>query len=248
MRVEQSILGGDIMIYITGDTHRSFGRIELFCRQMKTTKKDILIMLGDVGINYDADEEDKQLKKKLHRLPLTLFCIHGNHEQRPQCIPGYTEKVWHGGTIFIEPEYPNLLFAKDGEIFDFDGRKCIVIGGAYSIDKFFRLERGGHWWENEQPSDEIKERVENALKDANWQVDTVFSHTCPLKYEPTEGFLPGIDQSTVDKSTEEWLDSIESRLHYKQWYCGHYHITKKIDKMVFMFKDFRVFSFGEDQS
>ena len=41
------------------------------------------------------------------------------------------------------------------------------------------------------------------IRDRNWQVDVVFSHTCPLKYEPVEVFLPGIDQSTVDKSTEE---------------------------------------------
>jgi hypothetical protein len=86
-----------------------------------------------------------------------------NHEQRPQSIAGYTETLWHGGTVFMEPEFPNLLFAKDGEIYDFDGRKCIVIGGAYSVDKFFRLARGLNWWEDEQPSDEIKVQVEEKL-------------------------------------------------------------------------------------
>ena len=49
-----------------------------------------------------------------------------------------------------------------------------------------------------------------------------------------------IDQRTVDKSTEEWLDSIEQRLSYKRWYCGHYHTEKKIDKLRFMFKDYEV--------
>jgi predicted phosphodiesterase len=191
------------MIYITGDTHRGFKRIELLCQQMQTTKKDILIILGDVGINYDGGEDDRRLKQMLRKIPLTLFCIHGNHEQRPQYIPGYTETDWHGGTVFIQPEYPNLLFAKDGELFDLDGRKCIVIGGAYSVDKFIRLERRARWWENEQPSDEIKANVEKTLEDVDWKIDVVLSHTCPLRYEPTEVFLPGIDQSTVDDSTEE---------------------------------------------
>ena len=58
------------------------------------------------------------------------------------------------------------------------------------------------------------------------------------KYAPVEVFLPGIDQSTVDKSTEEWLATIESKLHYERWYCGHYHTRKQIDKMQFMFEDF----------
>ena len=203
----------------------------------------MLIILGDAGINGHGVEEDRRLKQALSRLPLTLFCLHGNHEQRPQSITGYTEALWHGGTVFMEHEFSNLLFAKDSEIYDFDGRKCLVIGGAYSVDKFFRLARGWSWWEDEQPSDEIKARVEEKLEKENWRVDVVLSHTCPLKYEPTEVFLPGIDQSTVDKSTEQWLGTIEQRLQYDEWYCGHYHTSKQVDKMVFMYQDIRMFSF-----
>jgi 3-oxoacid CoA-transferase subunit A len=44
------------------------------------------------------------------------------------------------------------------------------------------------------------------------KIDVVFSHTCPAKYIPTECFLSGIDQSRVDNSTEEWLDTIEDKL------------------------------------
>lgn len=31
-------------------------------------------------------------------------------------------------------------------------------------------------------------------------------------------FLPNIDQSMVDYSTEEWLETIEERLDYEVWY------------------------------
>ena len=41
-------------------------------------------------------------------------------------------KNWHDGVVYYEPEFPNILFAKDGEIYDFDGKKALVIGGAYS--------------------------------------------------------------------------------------------------------------------
>lgn len=231
------------MVYITGDTHRNFSRIEVFCRQLDTIVKDVMIILGDAGINSHGIEKDRQLKQILSRLPLTLLCIHGNHEQRPQNITGYSETIWRGGAVFMEPEYPNLLFAKDGEIFDFDGRRCVVIGGAYSVDKFFRLAHGWGWWEDEQPSDEIKARVEKRLEKENWRVDVVLSHTCPLKYEPTEVFLSGIDQSTVDKSTEQWLGTIEQRLQYKEWYCGHYHTSKQVGKLIFMYQDIRMFAF-----
>ena len=44
--------------------------------------------------------------------------------------------------------------------------------------------------------------------------DIVLNHTCPLKYEPTECFLPSLDQSTDDKSTEIWLGEIEEKIDY----------------------------------
>lgn len=161
-------------------------------------------------------------------MPITIFAIHGNHEQRLCAIAGYQEKTWRGGTVYLKPQYPNLLFAKGGEVFEFDGKHAIVIGGVYSIDKDIRLMYGWGWWEDEQPSKEIKRYVEQQLLKINWKVDVVLSHTTPLKYEPVEVFISGVDQSRIDKSTEIWLDRIEDKLTYGKWYCGHYHTEKKL--------------------
>lgn len=229
------------MIYITGDTHGNFDHVEYFCKCHQTNTDDVLIILGDAGINYSSPKFDKKIKEQLSQLPITIFAIHGNHEQRPFTIPSYQEKLWKEGTVYYEPEFPTILFAKDGEIFDFDGNKTIVIGGAYSVDKEYRLIRGLKWWEDEQPSDEIKSYVESQLDRVNWNIDVVLSHTTPLKYEPVEVFLPFIDQSTVDKSTEEWLDKIENKLAYRKWYSGHYHTEKKVDKLELMFTNFDIF-------
>lgn len=72
----------------------------------------------------------------------------------------------------------------------------------------------------------------------------VLSHTCPAKYTPTEAYFSGIDQSKVDKSTENWLDTIEDRLTYRRWYCGHWHISKHIDRIHFLFNDVEEFVVG----
>ena len=151
------------MIYLTGDTHGRFERIGAFCDKMQTDRDDILIILGDAGINFHADARDNLRKEYLARLPITLFCIHGNHERRPESLDVYDEREWHGGQVFTEDRYPNILFAKDGEIYDLDGQKAIAIGGAYSIDKAWRVE-GRSWWPDEQPSEEIKSRVEQSLE------------------------------------------------------------------------------------
>lgn len=233
----QEILDPENTVYLTGDTHGVFNRVIHFCKEQETVRKNTFIVLGDAGINYGG-KRDIALKKNLSKVPVTFFCIHGNHEQRPSPELGYELGEYHGGKVWVEPKYPNILFAIDGEVYEFCGQSCIVIGGAYSVDKWYRLRNGWGWWSDEQPSDETKAKVEQALTLRNWKVDVVLSHTCPLHYEPTEVFLPGLDQSKVDTSTEEWLDGIEQRLDYRYWYCGHFHTEKKIDKLQFMFNDF----------
>ena len=68
---------------ITGDTHRNFNRIEDFCYGYETTTEDVMIILGDAGINYWLDMSDKELKGQLSGMDITFFCVHGNHEARP---------------------------------------------------------------------------------------------------------------------------------------------------------------------
>ncbi len=225
------------MIYITGDTHGDFSRIKEFCDEYDTSEEDIMIILGDTGINYYLDESDKALKEEVSQLPITLFCIHGNHEERPYLINTYEEKIWNEGLVYFEEEYPNLLFAEDGEIFDFEGKKTIVIGGAYSVDKNYRLSGNMPWFESEQPDERTKDLVERKLEQQDWKVDFVLSHTGPLKYVPDDVFLPGIDQSSVDQSTEEWLDTIEENLEYDLWYFGHFHCDRMNDQTVTLFED-----------
>lgn len=229
------------MIYITGDTHGDMNRIVRFCERMETSQEDIMIILGDVGLNYYGDSRGRRNKEKVANLPITLFCIHGNHERRPTTIVEYELQEWNGGKVWVEEAYPNILFAKDGEIYDIAGMKTIVIGGAYSVDKFYRLSKGYNWFEDEQPSDEIKAYVEKQLSNNDWNVDVVLSHTVPYDYRPVDLFLSMIDQSTVDESTELWLGEIEKKLDYKWWYAGHYHTSRVRDKVQIMFEDIEEF-------
>ena len=227
------------MIIYTGDTHGQTHKIRNIAYKLQLTEADTIVILGDAGYNYYGNENgDRSRKHKISKLKPTVFCIHGNHEMRPDNISTYLKKEWNGGLVYYEKKYPNLLFAIDGEIYNLGGKKTIVIGGAYSVDKYYRLMRGIHWFADEQPSEEIKNKVEEVLEAEHWKVDQVLTHTCPAKYIPTEAFLPMVDQSTVDNSTELWLDKIEDKLDYKTWKCGHWHIDKTIDKLQFLMDGF----------
>lgn len=226
------------MVIITGDTHGEFSRIIDFCEEYETALNDVMVILGDSGINYYLDERDTVLKEKLSDLHVTLFCVYGNHEERPENIPGYEERKWRGGVVYYEPEYPYLLFARDGEVYELEGKSVLVVGGAYSIDRDYRLANGLPWYESEQPDAAIKHRVEERLDKAGWKVDCVFSHTVPLSYIPRHAFLSNVDQNRVDRSTEQWLDGIEKKLDYQRWYAGHFHITEWQGRLCILFEDY----------
>lgn len=241
----------DAKWFVTGDKHGNYRDIAVALKACEN-----MVILGDSGVNYSVTPADKNshyrytdtihssiLKNKIKKElgDKTIFCIHGNHEARAETVEGYKVVDFCGGKALQQKEFPNLYFGIDGEIYTFNNKKYIVIGGAYSVDKHYRLSmqamgyHGYLWFDDEQPDEAIKKRVEEKLDSVNWKVDGVLSHTCPLRYEPTELFLKQVDQNTVDQSTEEWLEEIERKLDYKVWYFGHFHSEKTIDKMKMLY-------------
>lgn len=226
------------MTYVTGDVHGYFGRIGRFCAYAGTTRDDVVVVLGDACVNFWGDEADDALKRRIESLPVTVLCVHGNHEARPATVPGYEEAPWRGGTVYRQRRYPHVLFAKDGSVFDLDGLSCLVAGGAYSIDKDFRLRDGRRWFPDEQPGPVERANVERACERRGWRVDCVFSHTCPLERRPFDAFLARVRQREVDTSTEEWLSAIAARLTYRRWLHGHFHVDRRDDpRMWTLFRD-----------
>lgn len=243
--------GTPARFYITGDKHRDFDKVRDFCRDMKTRKRDVMIILGDSGFNYFSDKRDERLKADISLLNITLFCLHGNKEKRPQNISTYGIRSFCGGKVYYEPKYPNIVFGIDGEIYTFEGHDYMVIGGAHSVDKLKCIEKGLPYWADEMPDDETKKNVENKLAENKNTIYGMLTHTCPIKYLPTEMFMSTIQNThtkrkdinknkknlfnpDIDRSTEEWLDEIEEKIDYRVWFCGHYHVDKEIDKLHMM--------------
>lgn len=216
-------------VFITGDKHGNFSFLEDFCYENNTTTEDTLIILGDAGINYFLKKIDEEIKKEIAKYPITLFCIHGNHEERPQNIPTYKLKYFseYGCNCWYEEKFPTILFPENG-IAEIKGNKCLIIGGAYSIDKYYRLVNHYSWFESEQLTEEEKNEIFSSLEE-NDSFDYIFTHTAPLNYEPTYLFLKFIDQSQVDKSMEIFLQKVYDKVRFKKWYFGHYHDNKDFE-------------------
>lgn len=222
-------------MFVRGDTHGDFDFLPQWCEETQTDATDILVILGDVGINYYGKKKEAYLKEWLSKQPITLFCVRGNHEARPQSRPKMKLVETELGIVWAEEEYPNIWYAMDGGEYNWNGKSILTIGGAYSVDKWYRLEKGWHWFTDEQLTAEEMEEISEKTKGKYYNY--VFTHTCPTWWQPTDLFLTTIDQNTVDNSMEQWLCEIECSITYDHWYFGHYHKDRDFTAYMTMLYD-----------
>lgn len=224
---------------VTGDTH---GQVMTRLMSIGTTdykpEETALIILGDAGINFYLNKTDMKNKEAIQQTGFTIYCVRGNHEERPENL-GYIEN-WYDdnvkGYVMYEPDYPNIKYFEDGNAYEICGKSVLVIGGAYSVDKWYRLNRAGVF--DKKDPKYLNPRKTGWFPDEqllNWEMtmiekehfgkhyDVILTHTCPISWEPTDLFLPGLDQSSVDKTMELWLDEVKQNIDWNVWLFGHYH-------------------------
>lgn len=225
-------------LYITGDCHGDFYKLSKYFSDKN--KDDFVIITGDIGCNYfygtKKEWVDKKKKEWLNNIGPKFICIRGNHDYNQEKIPSYKEYGMFDSVVYIEEDYPNIIFVKNGEIYNINGKSFLFFGGAYSVDKYYRIENNMLWFDDEQPNEKEKSNCLKNIKEKEYYVDYVVTHTCPLKCEPTHVFLPMIVQSTVDTSTEAFLDCVNASLKYKEWYCGHFHTDEYFSGINFLYR------------
>lgn len=226
---------------VRGDCHGDFTWMTNGCLQDYKPEETAIIILGDFGVNYYLNNNDKRKKRELNSRGYTFYALRGNHEARPQDVDGM--KMYFdgnvGGLVYKEEAYPNIRYFTDYGIYTIDGFSVAVIGGAYSVDKWWRLQHAGvkdkfdpnyrnpkktGWFWNEQLTWEEMNEAGEMFKGK--QFDFVFTHTCPASWMPVDMFLSFVDQSSVDKTMEVWMDEIKDSFDWHVWCFGHFHADR----------------------
>lgn len=204
------------MIYITGDTHGKidFKKLEAYFKNEYVSNKDYLIILGDAGIVWSQKE---MFISDYSMLGLTVFYIDGNHENF-DLLNTFPILTKNGAKCHLLSK--NVYHIMRGEILKLNDLLFLCIGGATSIDKFFRIE-GKSWWNDEHITDfDISNALDN-LKKYNYNVDYVISHCAPSEFVNMLGF-------EKDNDTDQ-LSRILKDVIFKKWYFGHYHLDIEKD-------------------
>ena len=218
---------------VSGDTHGGTPRYSRFL-SYENPEEVAMIILGDASFNYELNYNDTIRKRRASGYGGYIYCVRGNHEERPENVKNMI-KEWDSnvcGFVYMELEFPLIRYFIDGEKYLINGYSVLALGGAYSVDKPYRLMRGAKWFAQEQLSQDEMDAI--SRKYAGEKIDLVLSHTCPYSWRPTDLFLRGIDQSSVDTSMEQWMELFKDNIDFKVWLFGHYHDDRVVCPKVEM--------------
>lgn len=238
-------------IYITGDIHGNVTRfsVENFYEQKEMNKNDTVIILGDFGLVWNKDGEDKNEKNWLDWLeskPFTTVFVDGNHENFKRLYT-YPIKKWHDGRV--HEIRPHVLHLMRGEIFDIEGLSFFTFGGASSHDiqdgilefdgwreKAKELDKYGKymyrvkdlsWWKEELPTEEEMQHGLETLKRHDNKVDFLLTHS-PSTSELTLMGGKGLYEPDI---LTDYLEKIKAECDYKKHLFGHMHVNRAINEM-----------------
>ena len=89
------------------------------------------------------------------------------------------------------------------------------------------------WNKDEQLTKEEMNSISERFSGKHFTL--VLSHTCPVSWQPFDLFLSGLDQSTVDNTMENWLETFKDKIDWDIWLFGHYHDDRLVRPGVEMY-------------
>ncbi len=227
------------MIYITGDTHGERDKINNLAIQLELQDGDYLIIAGDWGLIFSDNFVEELVLNELSTKPFKILFVDGNHE----CFPAifrYPEEIWNGGRVHKIRE--NIYHLMRGQVFEIDSKKIFTMGGAYSVDRWFRKLNISYWTE-EVPNDEEMEEAKKNLATNDYQVDYIITHTVPSSVKRLMGYEVSENGEEDSKFTNFLDDEIRTKVAYKRWFAGHFHINKIVspsDNIVVLYEGVQV--------
>ncbi len=209
------------MIYLISDIHGDISFKGLNEYIEIATDDDLLIVLGDTGLNFEKTEENKLFTEKFLSINKNIALIDGNHENFDY-LNSFKEEEKYGGKIRRLTK--NIILLERGNIYNINGNTFFVFGGCKSSSKWKEM---GLWYPQEEPTkEEINLAYEN-LKDFNYSVDYILTH----KYEGNP------DDPSGTKLLQEISAFINKNVDFKKWFAGHGHVEGKIDEKHFLIYD-----------
>lgn len=205
------------MIYFISDLHGNKDFKGLQDYLSIATDEDLLIILGDLCLNFEPTEENRIFTEYFLSLEKPIAFLDGNHENFSY-VNAFPEETWNGGKVHRLSKY--LVHMKRGEIYTLEGKTFFTFGGCKSSAKWAQM---GLWYPGEQGTKEEFQYACNNLRKHENSVDYILTH----KYENNPA---AINICVEPINLTEYL---ENHITYRKWYFGHAHRMHALDENHF---------------
>lgn len=208
-------------VMIIGDTHGDDQFTANLNRCARDLEVNVQVQLGDFGYGFDRNQL-ASIKAWLDRDESNeYYWLDGNHDQHDyieevilQNEPAWTSPVSHF--------HDRMYYCPRGSSRMIGGKRCLFLGGAFSIDKY-RRKAHVSWW----PQEMIRYKdIENAITNAESgnKVDVMFTHdTPPTLWIETELHRTGYKSDVDSSRNRQNVGVVVNHVRPDDLYHGHYH-------------------------
>ncbi len=233
-------------VFIAGDTHGNTNWwLSYLLPTAKAHRADVIVQVGDFGF-WEHEPDGITYLDRLNREAaaqcIVIYALHGNHDNWSDTMRRYGHDRDDDGFVRVRS---HIRYIPQGHVWTWAGRSMRAFGGAYSLDKEWRIKterkREAAAWsrENERRAAGKAPRDVPSFADTLWfrdeemtdqeftelmvahifTVDVVFSHDKP------RGSDPGLDLKN-EPACHPNQDRLQLALHTHRprfWFHGHLH-------------------------
>lgn len=234
----ESTISEITQVLVAGDVHGNTKHMYYLISKAKDAGVEIILQLGDFGA-WEHTEDGRKFFRDVSRVAgrngVKVYFIDGNHDKISLTLKKHKELTPEGFVICA----PNLFYIPRGTVWTWGATRFLAFGGAYSVDKQWRLDlerqrherweykkslgsrqrdtSSGYFWFPEEEASE--EEFLKALGDGS-PVDVMVTHDKPRGSNPRwnrKDFLeclPNQDRIQAVLQARRPLVLLHGHLHY----------------------------------
>lgn len=162
-------------ILVVGDTHGNIPWLTGFIYPAAVMlNADAIVQVGDFGYwehTFDGVRFLNLLNEAASASGIPLYWLHGNHDKHSLALKRYNKARDAGGFIVVRS---HVKYIPQGHVWEWQGRRFRVFGGAYSVDKRWRIEREQRKYQQLMVKEQARQREGKPPKRVPSQVGTLW--------------------------------------------------------------------------
>lgn len=210
-------------VLVCGDWHGNLAHMKAAVRAAEVHGCQVLVQVGDLGILWPGEHVksfDLPLTEELAKRNITFVFADGNHDNH-----ALLREFDPAPDGFVE-SLPGVWWAPRGHRWAWSGIKFAALGGAFSVDRSWRVEGTSVWAALEEPTLEEADRL------GDEPIDVLLTHDVPTGVPFDWWMKLDGDVMGAAGATRTLLANVVEKLHPQIVFSGHHHqrVTHQLSK------------------